>query len=152
MIIRSMKSEDVARVAEIEKQCFSQPWSKEAFAAALTDANAVFLVGAELDENAKAELVLGYIGMYQSPPEGEITNVAVAKDFRGKGLGRQLVDAIKEKASEIGIREIYLEVRQSNESAIHVYGSAGFDEIGIRKGFYDFPKEDARIMKCEISQ
>lgn len=126
--------------AELEKKIFSQPWSEQGFCDAIGMEQNIFLVAEEGDE------VCGYIGMYQSLDEGEITNVAVAPEKRNAGIGRMLMRAAMEQAKQQGIVRIVLEVRVSNASAIHLYEKCGFVNCGIRKGFYDFPKEDAYIM------
>lgn len=133
---------DAARAAQIERETFSLPWSEKAFCDAVRDENALFLVAEESD-------IVGYIGMYLTPPEGEITNVAVAETCRGRGVGGRLVGAMQAEAAKRGVDRIYLEVRFGNATAIHVYESAGFREIGVRRGFYEFPREDARVMKWE---
>lgn len=166
MLIRQMTREDVPEVAAIEKDCFSLPWSENAFFDAVEDKNALFLVAvgeataaeASLDKEPEAAAgdvskekaqVLGYIGMYLSPPEGEISNVAVAKSARGKALGQSLVKAMKEEGKKRGIDRIILEVRVSNMPAITTYERQGFVALGVRKNFYDMPKEDASIMVWE---
>lgn len=138
--IRAMQAEDADEVAAIESRTFSQPWSKQGFLDSLALEHAVFLV-AEEDNR-----VLGYIGMYVSLDEGEITNVAVDSDARCRGIGAMLVEAMKKEARLRGVTQIVLEVRVSNESAIRLYERNGFVNQGIRKGFYDMPKEDAYIM------
>lgn len=138
MIIRPMRPEDVPAVAEIERACFSQPWSEQGFLDGMKDA--IFLV-------AEEDHIAGYIGMYRMPPEGEITNVAVAADDRNKGYGKALVNKMQQWAVAHGINRIVLEVRAGNAGAIHVYESLGFCRLGVRKNFYQFPKEDADIME-----
>lgn len=135
-----MTKEDCAQVAELEKKIFSQPWSEQGFCDAIDMEQNIFLVAEEAGE------VWGYIGMYQSLDEGEITNVAVAPEQRNTGIGWMLMQEALEKAKQQGIVQIVLEVRVSNASAIHLYEKCGFVSCGIRKGFYDFPKEDACIM------
>lgn len=152
MRIRQMTPGDVSAVAAIEKECFSRPWSEAAFADAVKDTNAVFLVAEAVQESAKTFVTAGYAGMYVSSPEGEITNVAVAEKFRNQGTGKKLVEAMKQWAKEHGLERIVLEVRSSNEPARHVYQSAGFVRLGIRKNFYQFPREDADIMECVVSR
>lgn len=139
MIIRTMNREDIAEVAAIEQQCFSQPWSEQGFADGL-EHDAVFLVA---EENG----IIGYIGMYVSVPEGEITNVAVAPEARGNGCGKALVAAMQQWACEHEVKRIVLEVRSGNATAIHVYEEVGFVKLGVRKNFYEFPREDADIME-----
>lgn len=143
MRIRQMFMEDVPAVANIEKECFSSPWSESAFADAVRDKNAIFFVAEE------AGTVTGYIGMYVSPPEGEITNVAVAENFRNRGCGKKLLCAMQNWAGDNGITRIVLEVRSSNDAAVHVYLGAGFYTLGVRKNFYQFPREDADIMEWQ---
>lgn len=138
--IRAMQPEDADEVAAIESRTFSQPWSKQGFLDSLALEHAVFFV-AEEDNR-----ILGYIGMYVSLDEGEITNVAVDSDARCRGIGALLVEVMKKEARLRGVTQIVLEVRVSNESAIRLYERNGFVNQGIRKGFYDMPKEDAYIM------
>ena len=140
MKVRAMIVEDCPHVAELEKMIFSQPWSEQGFRDALNMERNIFLVAEE------DGIIYGYIGMYQSLDEGEITNVAVAPGKRNAGTGRLLMQAAMEQAKQQGITRIVLEVRVSNASAIHLYEKCGFVNCGIRKGFYDFPKEDAYIM------
>lgn len=152
MTIRSMTLEDVAQVALIEQNCFSQPWSKQAFADSLALPEAVFLVAEETVRNScgdEAVVIMGYCGMYVSFEEGEITNVAVGECFRGQGIAKRLIEEMRKEAIKRNVERIVLEVRVSNVSAIHVYKKMGFQKVGIRKGFYDKPKEDADIMVWE---
>ena len=90
--------------------------------------------------------IVGYIGMYFSLDEGEITNVAVDSRMRRRGVGEMLVKAMQKEAGQRGISSIVLEVRISNENAIRLYERNGFVNQGVRKGFYELPKEDAYIM------
>jgi len=142
MMIREMTQQDVKTVAAIEKVCFSQPWSEQGFRDALEN-QAVFLV-------AEDSGISGYIGMYVSVPEGEITNVAVDPARRGNGYGGELVAAMQQWARENKVTRIILEVRSGNAAAIHVYERNGFVKIGVRRDFYQFPKEDADIMEWNL--
>lgn len=140
MIIRRMTEADCKKAAELEREIFSQPWSEQGFLDALARKENIFLVAEEAGE------LYGYLGMYQSLDEGEITNVAVKPDKRNAGIGFLLMQAAMEAAKQQQISQIILEVRVSNASAIHLYKKCGFINCGVRKGFYDFPKEDAYIM------
>lgn len=140
LTIRPMQVQDAPNVAMLEKEIFSQPWTEQGFVDALNLGNTVFLVA---EENKK---IAGYIGMYESLDEGEITNVAVAPAMRCHGIGEQLLQETIKIAERQGIARIVLEVRVSNNSAIRLYERNGFKECGIRKGFYELPKEDAYIM------
>ncbi len=139
-VIRDMQQADVDAVAALEAQIFSRPWSKQGFLNALRMENTVFLVA---EENAK---IIGYIGMYCSLDEGEITNVAVHPNMRCRGIGEKLITAVQKEAERKKLISIVLEVRVSNEPAIRLYEKKGFATQGVRKGFYEMPKEDAYIM------
>jgi len=138
--VRAMETEDCKAVANLEKEIFSQPWSEQGFLDAIAMNGNIFLVAESAGE------ICGYIGMYLSLDEGEITNVAVAPEKRGEGLGGMLLQESLELAVKRGITQVVLEVRVSNEPAIHLYEKYGFEHCGVRKGFYEFPKEDAYIM------
>ena len=138
--IREMQVKDADAVAAIEQHIFSQLWSRQGFLDAVNLANTVFLVA---EENNR---IVGYIGMYVAMDEGEITNVAVAPVERCHGIGGMLIAELLKIAENKGIARIVLEVRVSNDSAIRLYERNGFVQCGVRRGFYEFPKEDAYVM------
>lgn len=139
-VVRAMRESDLSAVAGLEKKIFSRPWSRQGFLDALCRSDTVFLAAEEAGE------IVGYIGMYAAIPEGEITNVAVAPEKRGRGIGGMLLGEMKKKAAGMGVQRLLLEVRVSNRDAIRLYEKNGFLRCGIRKNFYDAPKEDAYIM------
>lgn len=139
-MVRAMQEEDIAAVAELERQIFTQPWSAQGFLDSISLPNTIFLVAEEQNR------ILGYIGMYLAVDEGEITNVAVDACERRRGIGAELLAEAKKEAQDHGITRIVLEVRVSNRSAISLYERSGFVTAGVRKGFYECPKEDAYIM------
>lgn len=139
-MIRRMQAEDTAQVAANEAVCFSSPWSEQAFRGTLDREDVIYLV-AELDQR-----VIGHCGVRKILDEGEITNVAVLPQYRGRRIGQQLLTELLAAGREIGIVDFTLEVRAGNAAAIHIYEKAGFVSEGIRPGFYDRPKEDALIM------
>ena len=138
--IRKMQVKDALPVSRIEQEIFSQPWSYQGFVDALNLGNAIFFVA---EEEGK---IAGYIGMYMSLDEGEITNVAVTAKMRQRGIGGMLLSEMKKEAERRSIAKIILEVRVSNAGAIRLYERNGFKNCGVRKGFYELPKEDAYIM------
>ncbi len=146
MMIRQMQAADIAAVAALEAQIFSMPWSAEGFADTLPREDVLFLVACEGDT------LLGYVGVYCTSDEGEITNVAVAPAVRRKGIARALLTELKERLASLGIRRIVLEVRVSNEAAIRLYERMGFCALGTRKNFYEKPAEDAYVMVCQSEQ
>ena len=148
MLIRRMTLEDIPEVVEIEKQCFSLPWSAKSFEDSISREDTIFLV---CEESEKDDVVVtGYMGLYVSFDEASVTNVAVSPSFRKKGCGDALVAAAKAEAKEVGAESIFLEVRASNEAALSLYKKQGFENLGIRKKFYEHPVEDAIIMKVGI--
>lgn len=144
MLIREMTLQDVPAVAEIEKACFSLPWSEQSLVDSVEREDTMFLVCEDAQE------IVGYIGMYLSFDEGDITNVAVSPAHRKKGYGEAIVSKALELAKEKQLEMILLEVRVSNVPAISLYKKMGFEEIGMRKNFYEHPVEDAIIMKCPL--
>ena len=120
---------------EIEKECFSAPWSEESFKNA---ENTRFYLYFE------DQKVVGYVGIYSVLDEGYITNIAVLKDYRKKGIATKLLKELTEKESNLSF--ISLEVRVSNIAAISLYEKFEFKQEGIRKAFYSNPKEDGLIL------
>lgn len=139
MIVRCMTEDDLDKVATMEKQIFSTPWSKQNFAESLTKAYSHFYV-------AVLEDVVGYCGIHNLGGDGEITNVAVDETQRGKGIAYEMLSYAMEDAMKKGVEAFTLEVRISNTPAIKLYEKMGFENKGIRKNFYENPTEDAIIM------
>ena len=142
MIIR-MNESHVKAVAELEKLCFSDPWSENSVASELQNKLALWLVAEE--ETALA----GYIGSQTCGEESDVMNVAVHPDFRRRGIAEALVNRLVEELKAIGSQCLTLEVRASNVPAIALYEKMGFAEIGRRKNYYRNPREDALIMRKE---
>jgi len=140
MKIRRMREEDVEKVAALEAQIFTKPWSYKSFMDSLCLPNAIYVVA------LKNEEVLGYCGLYCILNEASITNVAVKEDVRNMGIGYGMMKELLYEAKHKGMEAATLEVRKSNEAAIHLYEQLGFENSGIRKDFYSEPKEDAVIM------
>ena len=140
MTIREMQAADVEKVAALEAQIFSMPWAVQGFFDTLGREDVVFLVAYEQDE------LLGYVGVYCTADEGEITNVAVAQTARRRGVAYALMSQLIEMLAGREIFRIVLEVRVSNEPAIRLYERMGFLKAGKRKSFYEKPTEDAYVM------
>lgn len=138
--IRRMEETDTAQAAEIEAENFSKPWTQDGFKSAVKDSCALYLV-AELDGK-----IAGYIGMWMALDEGEITNVSVKKELQGRGIGAQLLQQLEQEGKKKGVASYFLEVRESNEPAIKLYTRSGFVQAGLRKNFYEAPKENAVVM------
>lgn len=139
-ILRKMEEKDIRLVAQIERECFSSPWTEDGLRAETENASADFFV-------LEAEgTVAAYMGMHIVLDECYIANVAVKKAFRKRGFGRRLVENALTVAREKGCSFITLEVRVSNLAAISLYEGCGFERVGERRNFYTCPAENALIM------
>jgi len=139
MIFRKMTENDLDKVATMEKDIFSTPWSREGFRESLSQSYSYFFVAEEGE-------IIGYCGVHNFGGDGEITNVAVDKEARHKGVATKMLQYAMEEMTKVGVEAFTLEVRVSNAAAIRLYEKLGFENKGIRKNFYDHPKEDAMIM------
>lgn len=141
--ILAMEKTHVAAVANLEKLCFSEPWSEKSVASELENPLSLWLVAAE------GENVLGYVGSQSVLGEADMMNLAVLPEARRRGIGERLVldlvDALKAKE----VHSLTLEVRASNEGAKALYEKLGFAEVGRRPHYYVKPKEDALILRKE---
>lgn len=138
--IREMQFDDLESVMEIENANFSKPWTETGFFTFLIRDDTLFLVAAEDDH------ILGYCGIVMIQEEGDITNVSVAKNVQNMGIGQRLMEELLMRTKEKGIQKIFLEVRESNQQAIHVYEKIGFKQISIRKNYYESPVENGLVM------
>ena len=138
-----MTDAHVAQVAELEKICFSDPWSEKSVASELNNPLSLWLVAMDGDR------VAGYIGSQSVEGEADMMNVAVHPDYRRKGIARRLVEGLVAALREKGVYSLALEVRASNVPAISLYEGLGFSQVGLRPNYYRNPKEDAYILRKE---
>lgn len=146
-MIRSMTETDLEVVLSIEESCFSDAWTKQNFLDSLNEKTAHLLV-----IESESGDIAGYACLYQVLDEGEIVNVAIDPNCRQKGFGAALVNGLMNLGRELGAERFFLEVRKGNVAGRALYTSLGFVECGIRKGFYENPKEDAVLMMWEMSE
>ena len=140
MTVDRLSAEHIPAVAEMERLCFSEPWSEKSLGI-LTGDGAVGFVALEGGQ------VTAYVGMMLVLDEGQITNVATHPDYRRKGYAAAVLDRLIAYSQVVGVSEIFLEVRRSNNAAIKLYEKMGFETVGMRKSFYRAPIEDAILMK-----
>ena len=141
-----MNADHLDEVVELERICFSTPWSRNMLAEELDNACSAFLV-AEDD----AGKVVGYAGLQVILDEGYITNVAVRPECRRNGVAGKLLQVFLDFGQANHLACLTLEVRASNYDAIALYGSRGFRSVGRRKNYYEHPREDAIIMTKEFT-
>ena len=145
-LLRPATALDVAKVVRIERVCFADPWSEEAFRRLLGGPPAIFLVAVFPPDNA----IAGYVIAFSVDQDAEILNLAVEPHFRGKGLAGQMLDAAIIELANRGVVNAYLEVRESNAPARALYAARGFSEIGRRSAYYRRPVEDALVLRRVI--
>lgn len=141
MIITNMTAQHVSQVAELEKLCFSDPWSEKSVASELDNKLAWWLVATDGDR------VAGYVGSQTVMGETDMMNIAVHPDYRRRGLAEALVNALVEDLKKQESHCLTLEVRASNEAAQKLYEKLGFAQVGLRKNYYRNPREDALILR-----
>lgn len=138
--IIKMNETHIDKIALIEKQNFSRPWSKQNLSEELKNKTANFFVAEDKNN------VYGYIGMHVIEGEAYIANIAVKKTHQNKKIGTKLLNYVLKFGKENKFNFITLEVRASNLIARKFYEANGFKQVGARKNFYNDPKEDAQIL------
>lgn len=140
LILKEMDSSDLEGVYEVSSLSLKETWSLNSIEKELNNKLATYIICLEDSK------VLGFAGSWLIASEGQITNVAVHPNSRGKGIGKYLMEKLIFALKNKGCTDITLEVRKSNIIAQNLYKSLGFKEEGIRKNFYEDNKEDAIIM------
>jgi len=144
IIVRELKVEDSAAVAEMEQQIFSDSWSEKSVLETVQQKQSVCFAA------EKAGHLLGYLLAYHAADEAEIARIAVQKEARRQGAAGKLMQALEHYCEEHKMEKLLLDVRESNEAARSFYTKNGFVEDGIRQGFYVNPSEDAVLMSKTV--
>ncbi len=149
--LRRAHRADVAGIMALETRIFeNDAWSTEAMTRDVTDPDCYYLVAFPPDEPARIDAYAGLLAP-RGATEGDIQTIAVAEDARGQGLGRTLVLALLTEARKRGAREVFLEVRADNPGAQHVYRRLGFEDLGVRRGYYQPDNVDALVMRVRLT-
>ena len=144
--IVSLTAAHLDQVEQIEKICFDDPWSRKIFEDSLAAENTIALAA-----QAENGVIAGYIFFTAILDEGGVDNIAVLPTVRRQGVASALLEAFHSYGRTHGLTDLFLEVRPSNEGAAALYQKMGYREIGRRKNYYLDPKEDAIIMKLELT-
>ena len=136
-----MKKEDIEEISKLERELFSDPWPAHFFYEELDNAFATYYV------MKKEEEIIGYAGMWQMFENCDLTNIAVRKEYQGKGYGEELLRFMIGKAIEKGCEFMHLEVRASNMKAKSLYEKMGFIEVRTRKGYYEDGEDGIDMVK-----
>lgn len=139
--IRDVLPGEIPQIEALEKACFSMPWTEDQLKGQLRDNQHEFIAAV-----SASGTVLGYIGMMYVLDEGYISNVAVSPGNRRRGIGDALILALLKRCAALGLSFVTLEVRAGNAPAIALYEKHGFARVGLRKNYYDHPREDALLM------
>ena len=138
-----MQQDHVPQVAQLEKECFHDPWSENAVASELKNPLSLWLVAVD------GQKVAGYVGSQSVMGEADMMNIAVSSDYRRSGIALELVERLVALLREKDVYSLTLEVRASNEPAKALYSKLGFNQVGRRPNYYRNPKEDALILRKE---
>ena len=144
MRLEKAEKKHLDAVLDIEKKCFSLPWSKQSFSDELRAKESYFIVALE------GETVLGFCIIRVFDGEAELYNIAVAPEYRRQYIAEDMLREAMSYAKNNDASAVYLEVRKSNTAAQSLYKKVGFNDIGTRRDYYDFPTEDAVLMICEL--
>jgi ribosomal-protein-alanine N-acetyltransferase len=146
--VRVMTEDDIPEVMKIDRLSFPLPWSERSYRYELENNSAAQLMVADYHHLDQIQLV-GYIGFWFVVDEMHISTLAVHPDFRRRGIGEALLTGALHLAESLGGVLATLEVRTSNQAAIHLYGKFGFEVVGRRKNYYQDNREDAWLMKLD---
>ena len=138
-----MNSDHVSQVAQLEKECFHDPWSENSIASELNNPLSLWLVAVD------GQQVAGYVGSQSVMGEADMMNIAVSTQYRRMGIAQELVERLVKLLQEKDVYSLTLEVRASNEPAKALYSKLGFEQVGRRPNYYRNPKEDALILRKE---
>jgi len=143
-----MVESDISDVLVIERFSFPNPWKPASFVGEIHHSLVSHpLVLIHRSDNR----IVGYLIYWQIKEEVQLNNIALHPSFRGAGLGTKMMNYLFDRIAENGARYIILEVRPSNTTALHLYEKFGFSVLGVRKGYYINPAEDALVMGKTVS-
>jgi len=145
--IERMGSKDLDEIVRLEKESFTDPWPRKAFEIQLGDGSSIMLAA-----RAAAGEIIGYLCAYLIFEELQLASVAVKEGFRRQGIARRLILEMMRHGRGVGAKEIWLDVRESNEAARRLYEELGFKEVYRRKNYYRKPKEDALVLFRSVGE
>jgi len=144
--IRPARQTDLPSLVTLESRTHINPWSEKLISQSLSGAHLIWV--AHLNDQ-----IVGYLVVMPIVDQWELLNVAVDSDFQGKGIGSLWMKHLKSQASQNHIKQVFLEVRESNAAAISLYCKVGFERVGLRKNYYPASsgREDALVMQININ-
>lgn len=145
-VFRDATEKDLEQIAAMEREAFSDAWSEQGLRETFYTCSATMVVA------EKEEELVGYCIVYCVLDEGEIARIAVAEKARRTGVGKGLMEDVCRRLNKQQVKRLLLDVRRSNESARSFYEKYGFVEDGVRRQFYENPKEDAILMSMQLDE
>ncbi len=139
--------DDITEIENIERRCFSLPWTESQLISQLSDEHHEFIAAKTRDGE-----VCGYVGMMYVLDEGYISNVAVSPEYRRQGIADALIAELLARAARLELSFVTLEVRERNIPAITLYSKHGFKPVGLRKNYYEKPRENAILMTTFLKE
>lgn len=136
--------DQIDSVVAIESAAFTTPWQPDTFRDLLERDGIILLTMTEGRE------VIGYAVLWCILEQGELANIALAEKRRGEGLGAHLLRQVLHRAKERGVEKLFLEVRESNAAALALYDRFGFEQVGVRRNYYQRPVEHAHVMLATL--
>jgi len=150
LMLRRARPDDLAAIMDIERATFAtDAWPEHAMAAELEGEHTYYLV---VVDDASPDVAIAYAGLLapRGSGQGDVQTIAVDRAARGRGLGRALMHALIDEARRRAAAELFLEVRADNPVARGLYESLGFQEIGVRRGYYQPDGVDAIVMRLQV--
>lgn len=140
-----LSEDEMPEVAALERACFSHPWTEEQLCLGVRE-NVLHVLGIR-----RYRRLVAYCSFYVAASQADIVNIAVLPEFRRKRLGSSLLTSVLQHAGQIGVEQIFLEVRESNLAARTLYLSKGFEKVGLRARYYPDNGEDALLMAFDLT-
>lgn len=140
---------DLMEIKAIEVECGLSPWSLSAYESELERPDAILLI-ARTEAGEPVGFIVGTVPAAGARSQSEIHNIGTKKAYRGQGIGSMLIEQFRSACISRGVSTVWLEVRETNLTAINFYGSHGFVRDGIRRNFYSNPEEDAVLMSLRL--
>ena len=148
--VEAATPDDVAELMEVERACFSHPWNARHFLDSMADAPHGRVLVVRMAAGAAGPAIVAYCVVLLAGVEMQLYNVAVHPSWRGRGLGRWLMQMVLERGRRQGAQTVLLEVRRGNEAARRLYESLGFTVLSTRRNYYRDPVEDALVMERQL--
>lgn len=150
--IQRAEKTELSEIAALESKIFSDAWSEKSLEETWNQKNAeIFTARYRMEESDESNKIAGYVIFYYVLDEGEIARIAVSPEVRRQKTATRIYQRLEKFCEEKEITKIMLEVRESNEAARAFYSRCGFKEDGIRKNYYDTPKENAVLMSVSLN-